>query len=68
MLMVHYFDATEVLNVFALKLKIEPDAAISITILTPPLSNKQMLSWTELLKKQALLPCSTCGILRKGII
>ena len=65
MLMVHYFDAAEVLNVFASKLKIESDAAISITILTPPLSNKRMLSWTELLKKRALLPC---GILRKGII
>ena len=38
MLMIHYFDATEVLGDFASKLKIEPDAAISITILTPPLS------------------------------
>ena len=32
MLMVHYFDAAEVLHDFASKLKIEPDAAISITI------------------------------------
>ena len=38
MLMIHYFDAAEVLGDFASKLKIEPDAAISITILTPPLS------------------------------
>ena len=56
MLMVHYFDAAEVLNVFALKLKIEFDAAISITILTPLLSNKWMLSWTELLKNERFFP------------
>ena len=56
MLMVHYFDAAEVLHVFASKLKIEPDAAISITILTPPLSNKRMLPWTELLKNERFFP------------
>ena len=43
MLMIHYFDAAEVLGGFALKLKIEPDAAISITILTPPLSNRWVI-------------------------
>ena len=56
MLMVHYFNATEVLHVFASKLKIEPNAAISITILTPPLSNKWMLLWTELLKNERFFP------------
>ena len=57
MLMVHYFDAAEVLNGFASKLKNDPDPAISITILTPPLSNKQMLSWTKLLKTSASSLC-----------
>ena len=56
MLMIHYFDAAEVLGDFASKLKIEPDTAISITILTPPLSNKWMLSWTELLENEHLFP------------
>ena len=56
MLMIHYFDAAEVLGDFASKLKIEPNAAISITILTPLLSNKWMLPWTELLKNESLFP------------
>ena len=56
MLMIHYFDAAEVLGDFASKLKFEPNAAISITILTPPLSNKQMLPWTELLENKRLFP------------
>ena len=56
MLMIHYFDATEVLGDFASKLKIKPDAAISITILTPPLSNRQMLPWTKLLENKRLFP------------
>ena len=56
MLMVHYFNAAEVLNGFASKLKNKPDAAISITILTPLLSNKQMLPWTELLENERLFP------------
>ena len=56
MLMVHYFDAAEVLHDFASKLKIKPDAAISFTILTPPLSNKWMLPWTELLKNEHFFP------------
>ena len=56
MLMVHYFDAAEVLDDFALKLKNTSDAAISITILTPPLSNKRMLSWTKLLKNERFFP------------
>ena len=56
MLMIHYFDAAEVLGGFALKLKIEPDAAISITILTPPLSNRWMIPWTELLENKHLFP------------
>ena len=56
MLMIHYFDAAEVLGDFASKLKIEPDAAISITILTPLLSNKWMLPWTELLENECLFP------------
>ena len=54
--MMHYFDATEVLGDFASKLKIKPDAAISITILTPPLSNRQMLPWTKLLENKRLFP------------
>ena len=56
MLMIHYFDAAEVLGDFASKLKIEPDAAISITILTPLLSNKWMLPWTELLENKHFFP------------
>ena len=56
MLMIHYFDAAEVLGDFAPKLKIEPDAAISITILTPLLSNKWMLPWTELLENKHFFP------------
>ena len=56
MLMIHYFNAAEVLGDFALKLKIKPDAAISITILTPPLSNKWMLPWTKLLENKSLFP------------
>ena len=56
MLMVHYFDAAEVLNGFASKVKNEPDAAISITILTPPLSNKRMLPWTKLLENEHFFP------------
>ena len=54
--MIHYFDAADIFDDFALKLKIEPNAAISITILTPLLSNKQMLPWTELLKNERLFP------------
>ena len=64
MLMIHYFDAAEVLGDFAPKLKIEPDAAISITILTPLLSNKWMLPWTELLENEHLfhvLPAVSSG-------
>ena len=56
MLMVHYFDATEVLHDFASKLKIEPNAAISITVLTPSLSNRQMIPWTELPENKHLFP------------
>ena len=49
---------------FALKLKIKPNAAISITILTPLLSNRQMLPWTELLENEHLfhvLPAVSSG-------
>ena len=56
MLMIHYFDTAEVLGDFASKLKIKPDAAISITILTPLLSNKRMLPWTKLLENKCLFP------------
>ena len=56
MLMIHYFNATEVLGGFALKPKIEPDTAISITILTPPLSNRWMIPWTEFLENERLFP------------
>ena len=56
MLMIHYFDAAEVIGGFASKPKIEPDTAISITILTPPLSNRQMIPLTKLLENEHLFP------------
>ena len=68
MLMIHYFDATEVLGDFASKLKIKPDTAISITILTPLLSNKWMLPWTELLKNKHLLPVLPAVSSGRGLI
>ena len=64
MLMIHYFNAAEVLGGFALKPKIEPNTAISITILTPPLSNRQMTPWTKLLENEHLfsaLPAVSSG-------
>ena len=56
MLMIHYFDATEVLGGFASKPKIKPNAAISIMVLTPLLSNRQMIPWTELPENERLFP------------
>ena len=56
-LMVHYFDAADILTTHVRGLtKQQPHAKISITILTPPQSDKRMLSFTELLESERFFP------------
>ena len=58
-LMVHYFDATEVLvtHVGTWNQQPETSDALSITILSPPLPDtKIMLPWTELLESDRFFP------------
>jgi hypothetical protein len=53
MLMVHYFDAADTLVAHALELQ---HPAISIAILSPPIPNKTILTWTKLLESQRYFP------------
>lgn len=57
-LMVHYFDATQVLAAHIAPLECTFDT-ISITILSPPLPDKQMLPWTDLLENERYFPTLT---------
>jgi hypothetical protein len=54
MLMVHYFDAASVLNKHMRSLS--PNATISITIMSPPLPDRKMLTWIEVLKSDRFFP------------
>jgi hypothetical protein len=54
MLMVHYFDAASVLNKHMRSLS--PNAIISITIMSPPLPDRKMLTWIEVLKSDRFFP------------
>ena len=57
-LMVHYFDAIQVLalHVASWEPKLRTPDTISITILTPPRPDNQMLSWTALLETERYFP------------
>lgn len=55
MLMVHYFDAASVLNKHIQSLS-HSRAAISITIMSPPLPDRKMLTWIEVLKSDRFFP------------
>lgn len=54
MLMVHYFDAADIL-LNHLRKSINP-GAFSITLLSPPAPVKEMLPWTDLLKNEHFFP------------
>jgi hypothetical protein len=54
-LMVHYFDAAGALTAHVATWDRAHDA-LSITILSPPLPDKQMLPWTELLENDRFFP------------
>ena len=57
-LMVHYFDATQVLaaHVATFPIQCTPHDTLSITILSPPLPGNEMLPWTEILKSDRFFP------------
>ena len=59
-LMVHYFDAAKVLIDYAKRLGQQSPTckppAISITILSPPLPNNELLYWTTLLEDERFFP------------
>lgn len=56
-LMVHYFDAADILATYVKELKgSQPNPEISITIITPPHPDKKMLSFTELLESERFFP------------
>jgi hypothetical protein len=55
MLMVHYFDAADVLALHVKKLDLKTNG-LSIKILVPPLPNKIMLPWEKLLENERLFP------------
>ena len=57
-LMVHYFDAAKVLTSFFMSLELchLPMPTISIMILSPPLPDHEMLTWTKLLGTEHFFP------------
>ena len=69
-LMVHYFDAAKVFTSFfgSLELCHLPMPTISITILSPPLPDHKMLTWTELLGTERFFPIVPGGLSGKDFI
>ena len=69
-LMVYYFDAAKLLTSFFRSLELHhlPTPTICITILSPPLPDHEMLTWTELLGTEHFFLTVPGGLLGKDFI